>query len=58
LRAAQARAVLDGREYVIPDDVQYEATQVLGHRIKVGTDTAADDGTTVAQDALERVRIP
>jgi len=36
LRAAQARAALDGRDYVIPDDVQREATVVLAHRIRPG----------------------
>lgn len=34
LRAAQARAVLDGRDYVIPDDVQAEAPAVLSHRVR------------------------
>jgi MoxR-like ATPase len=36
LRAAQARAVLDARDYVIPDDVQQEAEPVMTHRIRVG----------------------
>ncbi len=34
LRAAQARAVLDGRDYVIPDDVKAEAHAVLAHRVR------------------------
>ena len=34
LRAAQARAVLDGRDYVIPDDVKIEAHAVLAHRVR------------------------
>jgi MoxR-like ATPase len=33
LRGAQARAVLDGRTYVIPDDVKTMALPVLGHRL-------------------------
>jgi MoxR-like ATPase len=36
LRAGQARAVLDGRDYVIPDDIQQEAEPVMTHRIRVG----------------------
>ncbi|MFD1632461.1 AAA family ATPase [Haloplanus ruber] len=32
-RAAQARAVLNGREYVVPDDIQTEAPSVWSHRI-------------------------
>jgi MoxR-like ATPase len=33
LRASKARAALDGREYVIPDDVQALAVPVLSHRL-------------------------
>ena len=33
LRAARARAALDGREYVIPDDIQALAGPVLAHRL-------------------------
>lgn len=36
LRVAQARGALDGRSYVIPDDVQYEAPVVFGHRLRTG----------------------
>jgi len=35
-RAAQGRAVLEGRDYVVPDDVQQEAVATLTHRIRVG----------------------
>ena len=33
LRASRARAALDGRDYVIPDDVQALAASVLAHRL-------------------------
>ena len=33
LRASRARAALDGRDYVIPDDIQALAVPVLGHRV-------------------------
>ncbi|HPZ84320.1 MAG TPA: MoxR family ATPase [Thermogutta sp.] len=32
-RAAQAKALLDGRDYVVPDDVQSLAVPVLAHRV-------------------------
>ena len=35
-RTSQARAALDGRNYVLPDDVKALAVPVLGHRIIVG----------------------
>lgn len=33
LRAAKARAALDGREFVLPDDIDALAIPVLGHRL-------------------------
>ncbi|MDG5760780.1 AAA family ATPase [Natronococcus sp. A-GB1] len=51
LRAAQARAALAGREYVVPDDVQMEAPVVLSHRIR--TESRDRDGESVVADALE-----
>ncbi|WP_281195417.1 MoxR family ATPase [Halorubrum sp. F4] len=55
LRTAQVRAVLDGRGYVIPDDVQTEAPTVLSHRIR--TDAGAADGADVVAEALDRVPV-
>ncbi|MFB6195248.1 MAG: AAA family ATPase [Haloplanus sp.] len=52
VRAAQARAVLDGRDYVIPDDVQVEAPSVWSHRID-----ADRPGTAVVDDALNAVGV-
>jgi MoxR-like ATPase len=54
LRAAQARAALDGRGYVIPDDVQTEAPTVLAHRIRADSGT---DGSAVVEDALDRTNV-
>ena len=52
VRTAQVRAVLDGREYVIPDDVQTEAPTVLAHRIR--TERGAD-GTDLIEETLAQV---
>jgi len=54
LRAAQGRAVLDGREYVVPDDVQTEAPSVLTHRIRATGDRTAPE---LVADALETVPV-
>lgn len=53
VRAAQARAVLDGREYVIPDDVQQEAPAVLPHRIRTG----GRGGDDLVTEALQYVPV-
>lgn len=39
MRAAQAHALLDGRDYVIPDDVQAMIAPVLSHRIILKPET-------------------
>jgi MoxR-like ATPase len=55
LQAAQARAVLDGRDYVVPDDLQQEAPVVLPHRIR--TDSSEQTGSDLVEDALEAVAV-
>ncbi len=41
LRAARAHAAVDGREYVLPDDVQVLAGPVLAHRVLLSTEAQA-----------------
>ncbi|QAU13873.1 MoxR family ATPase [Halorubrum sp. BOL3-1] len=55
IRASQARAALDGRGYVIPDDVQAEAPTVLSHRIR--TESGGTGGADIVDDALDRIRV-
>ncbi len=43
LRAAQGRAVVEGRDYVIPDDVKTEALVVIPHRIQSGSEQTSDE---------------
>jgi MoxR-like ATPase len=42
VRAARARALLDGRDYVTPHDVKRVAPDVLRHRIHVTYEAEAD----------------
>jgi len=55
LRAAQARAVLDGRDYVVPDDLQQEAPVVLPHRVR--TDSSDQTGESLVEAALGTVAV-
>ena len=57
LEAAQARALLEDREYVVPDDVQTEAPAVLSHRVQVESTTGSESGTKVVEDALGTVTV-
>ncbi|WP_336035323.1 AAA family ATPase [Halobacterium yunchengense] len=58
LRASQGRAVVDGRDYVVPDDVQAEAESVLAHRIRAeaGGTLGGEPARTLVQRALDTVR--
>jgi MoxR-like ATPase len=59
-RAAQAAAFADGRDYVLPDDVQRLAPYVLPHRIML-TSKAKYGSTSkrqVVEEILEQVRVP
>lgn len=57
LRASQGRALLNGRGYVIPDDVKEEAVAVLSHRIRVAEGGQTSAGTEIVEEALERIRV-
>ena len=59
-RAVQARAVLQGRDFVIPDDVKALATPVLGHRLILapGAHLRDLDDTRVLSEVLQRIIVP
>jgi MoxR-like ATPase len=52
LRAAKARALLQGRDHALPDDVQALAPQVLAHRIVLAPEALDVTGEQVVADAL------
>ena len=52
-RAVKARAFMDGRSFVIPDDVKMMAIPVLNHRIGLSYEAEMDHVS--AQDIIEKV---
>ncbi len=59
-RTGQARAALQGRDYVLPDDIQEMAVPVLGHRIIVGPaarlrEVSAD---RIVREIVENLPVP
>jgi MoxR-like ATPase len=60
LRLAQAAALLDGRDFVVPDDVKSLAGPVMRHRIQVAPELELEGVTPDAAIAalLERVEAP
>jgi MoxR-like ATPase len=53
LDATKAHAAVNGRSYVIPDDVKHLASDVLAHRLVLNTDAELSDRT--APDIIETV---
>lgn len=59
-RAAQTRAAMAGRDYVIPDDVKALAEVTLAHRMIVGPAARIRDisSRTIVQDVLASTPVP
>jgi MoxR-like ATPase len=52
LRAAKARALVQGRDHALPDDVQALARTVLAHRLMLVPEAAGVHRATVVADAI------
>jgi len=62
-RAAQALAMMEGRDYVIPDDIKRLVLPVCAHRVIVNTRAAMSQRSTelserVLEDILTQVEVP
>ncbi|TVP88558.1 MAG: MoxR family ATPase [Alkalicoccus sp.] len=60
MKAGQAYAFMQERDYVIPDDIKYLAPFVLQHRLMLNSDAKLSDLTTerIIRDILEQVHVP
>ena len=60
LRAAQAHALLDGRDFVSPEDVQQMAEPVLAHRLVLSPEARMRNMTAerVLQGVMSGVQVP
>jgi len=60
LKAARAAALLDGRDYVIPDDVKALAPAVLRHRVSVAPELELEGVTADAalKAILDKIEVP
>ena len=57
LRAARAWAMLDGRDHILPDDIQMVLPSVVNHRLRSATDSETGAAENLARLLLE-VPIP
>ncbi len=60
MNAAMARAMLQGRNYTLPDDVQTMAVPVLAHRLVLSLEAVQENDTAedLVQWILQSVRVP
>ena len=58
LHSAQAWALMEGRDYALPEDLQTVLTSVVGHRLRFAHSETGGDNTSPAQRLLDAVAIP
>jgi len=60
LRCAQARAFINGRDYIIPEDIKTLAVVTLAHRIVLENKSrySGVDRRTVIRELVDKVKIP
>ncbi|MGA9139012.1 MAG: MoxR family ATPase [Methanocella sp.] len=60
LKASRAAAAIDGRDYVIPDDVKYLAPKALNHRLIIKPEYEFENLTAgeIIDDLLKTVKVP
>ena len=60
VRVAKARALAEGRDYLLPDDVKAVATHVLAHRLILAPEarSAGLSAADLVQGALEKTPVP
>ena len=60
LKAAKAMAAINGREFVIPEDIQYVAYPVLNHRIILTPEREMEgyDTRDVVNEIVKKIDVP
>ena len=60
LRSSKAFALLQGRDFVTPDDIKYVAPSVLQHRMMLTAEAEMEGHTAlkVVQRLINQVKIP
>ncbi|WHE07588.1 MoxR family ATPase [Thermoanaerobacterium thermosaccharolyticum] len=60
MKASQAKAFIEGRNYVLPDDVKYLSVPVLSHRIILKNEARFNnlDERSVIKDILNATKVP
>jgi MoxR-like ATPase len=59
-RTSQARAAMDGRDYILPDDIKFLAVPTLAHRVILGPGARLRDlsAQQIVEEVLHNVPVP
>jgi MoxR-like ATPase len=59
-RCSQAFAFIQGREYVLPDDVKHLCSSVLGHRLMIENKTkySGVSAKEIVEDIVSKIKVP
>jgi MoxR-like ATPase len=58
LHASQAWAMMNGRDMVLPEDIQAVGTAVMAHRLGHDIEQSGESGRTFADTLLKSVPVP
>lgn len=60
VKASQAKAFLEGRDFVKPDDVKAVAKQVLGHRLSLSPEAriAKENKDKILENLIRSTKVP
>lgn len=60
MRLAQSMAIIEGRNFVIPDDVKSIAVECLAHRIVIKPEQVMDevDPESIVKEYMEKIEVP
>lgn len=60
LNASKAYALLQGRDFIIPDDIKYIAVPVLQHRLILSPETEMEgrSAATIVKRLIEKIEVP
>ncbi|WP_242694267.1 AAA family ATPase [Proteiniclasticum aestuarii] len=57
-RASQAKAAVEGRSFMLPEDVQHMAPFVLNHRISSGMGQSLDESMEIISEIVKETKVP
>lgn len=57
LQAARAWALMEGRDLVLPEDIQAVAISVIGHRLRAGSEAPEQSGSALAEHLMKSVSL-